>query len=97
VADAARGRAAEATEREDDPSRAQNGGAWSRWLRLVEVEVGDWMTGMKTTSGLYMFNVFCIIFDLVSIELMESQYALCACCDEGCHYSLWLTFHDMYQ
>lgn len=41
MADAARGRAAEATEREDDPSRAQNGWLrWSRWLRLVEVEVG---------------------------------------------------------
>ena len=53
MADAARGRAAEATEREDGPKGPQNGGgAWSRWLRLVEVEVEDWMTGMKTTSGL---------------------------------------------
>ena len=87
-----------------DGARGRSEPGPKRWCLESLVEVG-WGGGWRLDDGdenyfrfiYYMFNVFCIIFDLVSIELMESQYALCACCDEGCHYSLWLTFHDMYQ
>ena len=73
--------------RTDDGHRAgpQNGGAggWSRsrwgggWGWRLEIGWRGW----KLLQVYICWMFFCIIFDLVSIELMESQHALCACCD----------------